>query len=141
MLEFNSSFMPFPQSKILLVEDDPTNELVLRAILHKLGYQVDVATTGKQALTQVIRLNYDLILMDCWLPDIDGWQVTQLLRQYEQEHRRHTVVIALTALVTEYDRDKCFEAGMDGYLSKPVKLKDLSKTLEYWLNPIPALLC
>ena len=117
--------------KILLVEDDPTNQAVLHALLNRLGCQVEVANSGEEALSKLAELTYDIVLMDCCLPDIKGWEVTRVLRKLEPEDSR-TVVIALTALVAEDDRNKCLEAGMDCYLSKPVKLKDLAQALKIW---------
>ncbi len=106
--------------KILLVEDSPLNQKVAVSMLLSAGYPCDVAFNGKEALEATAHLDYDLILMDCQMPVMDGFEATRLIRAAESAKGRHTPIVALTAKAMKGDRDKCFEAGMDAYLTKPV---------------------
>ena len=114
--------------KILLVEDTPINQKVVLNQLEVLGYQADCVENGQQCLDIIDRENYDIVLMDCQMPVLDGYQATKTLRQRETGDR-HTVVIGLTAYAMKGDREKCLAAGMDHYLSKPVRLEDLHAVL------------
>jgi CheY-like chemotaxis protein len=104
--------------RLLLVDDNPINQKVCRAVLGRLGYDVDVAADGLQALQQVSAKRYAAILMDCQMPNMDGYQATQTLRRREGPDR-HTPVIAMPASAMTTDRDRCLQAGMDDYLTKP----------------------
>ncbi|NET08015.1 MAG: response regulator [Symploca sp. SIO2B6] len=125
------------QLKILVVEDTPFNrELVLHQ-LEVLGQQLDLVETvenGQLALEKLAESDYNIVLMDCQIPVIDGYQTTQTLRQREGT-QRHTIVIGMTAYNRSGDRQKCLQAGMDDYLSKPVLLRDLEPLLEKWSFP------
>ena len=125
--------------KILLVEDTPMNLQLAFNQLTILGYEdVDSATNGKEALDQLMEREYDLVLMDCQMPILDGYETTQTLRQLEKS--RHTIVVGMTAYAMTGDperirgavRQKCLDAGMDDYLSKPVAIKELQAVLERW---------
>jgi len=116
--------------KILLVEDTPINLKLVRHQVQLLGHQSDAAENGQQALDKLAQNNYDIVLMDCQMPVMDGYSATRALRQ--REGTRHTVVIGMTAYAMQGDREKCLEAGMDDYLSKPVMIKDLKAMLERW---------
>lgn len=142
----------YSKVKILLVEDTPTNQKVVLNQLKMLGYEADCATNGKEALEKIIGctecsgckaapLNsatplsisaYDIVLMDCQMPVMDGYETTRLLRAFEGESRR-TVVIAMTANAMIGDREKCLSVDMDDYISKPVMLEDLEEVLERWI--------
>ena len=114
--------------KILLVEDTPMNLQLAFNQLKILGYEdVDSATNGKEALDQLMEREYDLVLMDCQMPILDGYETTQTLRQLEKS--RHTIVVGMTAYAMTGDRQKCLDAGMDDYLSKPVAIKELRAVL------------
>ena len=116
---------------LLLVEDNPVNSQVALAMLGQLGYtRVDVAENGRQALDAVGRLVYDLILMDCQMPVMDGYEATRAMRQAGCT----TPIVALTANAMVGDREKCLAAGMDDYIAKPVKARTLADTLEHWLG-------
>ena len=117
--------------KILLVEDTPINLKLVQHQVQLLGYQWESAENGQQALDKLVQDRYDIVLMDCQMPVMDGYQATQALRQREGKNR-HTVVIGMTAYAMQGDREKCLEAGMDDYLSKPVMIKDLKVMLERW---------
>jgi PAS domain S-box-containing protein len=130
-----ASSLPKKQSsnyKILLVEDNPINQKLAIALLQKAGYQVEVAENGLQAVEKVIHQSYDAILMDVQMPDMDGYEATRLIRQREGA-TRHIPIIAMTAHAMQGDRERCLAAGMDDYISKPIKPEILFATLERWL--------
>jgi PAS domain S-box-containing protein len=118
---------------ILLVEDHATNQKVALGILHRLGYRADLAVTGLEALAATERAAYDLILMDCQLPGLDGLEATELIRARDGA-ARHPVIVALTANATADDRARCLAAGMDDYLPKPIRRATLRPVLERWLS-------
>jgi PAS domain S-box-containing protein len=118
--------------KILLVEDNPINQKLAIALLQKAGYQVEVAETGLQAVEKVTNQSYHAILMDVQMPDMDGYEATRLIRQQEGE-TQHIPIIAMTAHAMQGDRERCLAAGMDDYISKPIKPEILFTTLERWL--------
>jgi two-component system, chemotaxis family, sensor kinase Cph1 len=125
----------YSSARILVVEDTPINQKVVLHLLRNLGYQAEAVNNGQEALDQLSQQCYDLVLMDCQMPVLDGYEATQKLRQLEGKHR-HTLVIGVTAYAMMGDRQKCLQAGMDDYLSKPIKLRDLSEMLEKWLQPV-----
>ncbi len=113
---------------VLVAEDNPVNQRVVTAILGRLGHSVKVVGNGKEALDELERDVFDVVLMDCQMPEMDGYTATQLLRERERNDR-HTRVVALTANVFEEDRQRAFEAGMDAWLAKPFRKEDLVKAL------------
>ncbi|MEG4418819.1 response regulator [Microcoleus sp. LAD1_D5] len=115
--------------KILVAEDHPINQQVLVEQLAVLGYQADCVVNGQEALDLLAKKSYDLVLMDCQMPVLDGYKTAQKLRQIEGSDR-HTVVMALTAHAMPGEREKCLAAGMDDYLSKPVDLDALAAALK-----------
>ncbi|MGB3240064.1 MAG: response regulator [Geitlerinemataceae cyanobacterium] len=122
------------KAAVLVVEDTPINQKVVINQLKILGYQTECANNGREALDKLAQLPADLVLMDCQMPILDGYQATRALREIEKANGRHTIVIALTAHALASDRQKCFASGMDDYLSKPVSIDKLGATLEHWLN-------
>ncbi len=118
--------------KVLLVEDNGVNQKVAVRMLQKLGCEVVVAGDGQQALEVLERDSFDVVLMDVQMPVMDGLTATRLLRTREQGTGRHQIVIALTANAMRSDREQCFEAGMDDYLSKPLTLEALRMVLMRW---------
>ncbi|MCY7386083.1 MAG: response regulator [Microcoleus sp. CAN_BIN18] len=118
--------------RILLAEDHPINQQVIVAQLAVLGYQADCAANGQEALERLAEKGYNLVLMDCQMPILDGYETAQKLREREKAEKgdRHTIVIALTAHAMPGEREKCLAAGMDDYLSKPVDLDDLAVVLK-----------
>jgi len=123
--------------RLLLVEDNPVNRKVAVRSLEKMGYQVDVAENGAEALPAALRDDYAAILMDCQMPVMDGYEATAAIRRGEQTRARHTPIIALTASAMEGDRERCLAAGMDDYLAKPLRIEVLAAVLARWLGPAP----
>lgn len=128
-LFFMSSSEPV---QILLVEDDTVNSQLFKMMLERLGYHVDLAENGQEALAKLDEKTYNLILMDCQMPILDGYATTQALRS--QPHNQDTIVVGLTAYAMTEDRDRCLKVGMNDYLTKPLKMSDLSSTIEKWLQ-------
>ncbi len=121
--------------KILLAEDNPVNQAVAVAMLKKQGYKADVVANGLEAVEALSRIPYNLVFMDCFMPEMDGFEATMAIRSSDSDVLDHAVpVIAMTANAMQGDKDKCMAAGMNDYLSKPVKPKDLEQMLERWLK-------
>ncbi len=120
--------------RVLVVEDNKVNQKVASWLLQQLGYEVEVAENGQEAVVMVQVNEYHAILMDCQMPVMDGYQATREIRQLEGE-RGKSVIIAMTAEALRGERERCLEAGMDDYLPKPVTLEKLQATLERWLLP------
>ena len=118
--------------KVLLVEDNAVNRTVVQAMLHSLGCEVDVAVNGEQAVSMAQLGTHSLILMDCRLPVMDGYQATRQIRQLPG--LQEVPIVALTANALQGDRDACLQAGMDDYLAKPFKHADLQQVLQRWLS-------
>ena len=118
---------------ILLVEDDPVAQKVARFQLHRLGYSVHIAQNGREAVEAAFKNDYVLILMDCHMPVMDGFDATRAIREVETEQERHVPIIAMTTRAMEGDRELCQAAGMDDYLSKPVELVRLKEMLQGWI--------
>jgi CheY-like chemotaxis protein len=123
-------------ARILVAEDNPVNQQLARAMLLRLGYQTDVAGNGEEAVEAVMNLPYDLVLMDCQMPVMDGFEATRVIRDREGTVR-HTTIVAVTANAMEGDRERCLTAGMDDYLAKPFRAGDLRRVLERWIAMSP----
>jgi CheY-like chemotaxis protein len=104
-------------------------------MLEKLGCRVDLAANGREALTMAADLRYDILFMDCFMPELDGYAATAELRQRERPGERRLPVIALTANAMSEDRARCLAAGMDDYLSKPVRIEEIREMLRRWASP------
>ncbi len=117
------------QLRVLLAEDNPVNRTLALRLLGKLGHQVDVANNGEEALALHARGNFDIILMDVQMPVMGGFEATARIREREAAGSPHTPIVAMTAHAMKGDRERCLEAGMDGYLSKPVHAPDLVEAL------------
>ncbi|MBH0179959.1 MAG: response regulator [Nitrospira sp.] len=116
------------RGRILVAEDNPINQKVAVKMIEKLGYRVDVVGNGNEAIEASGRIQYDLIFMDCQMPEVDGFEATKGIRM--REHGvRHTPIVAMTANAMTEDRERCLEAGMDDYLSKPVASNSLAAVL------------
>jgi two-component system sensor histidine kinase/response regulator len=119
--------------RVLVVEDNPLNQAVAVAILAKLGYRAEVAGNGRAAVEAVTDAAYGAVLMDCQLPELDGYQATAEIRRREGAGR-HTPIIAMTAAALPGDRERCLAAGMDDYIAKPVLVGDVAAALSRWLH-------
>ncbi len=121
--------------KILLAEDNLVNQKVALLQLEKLGYQVDVAFNGQEVLAAINNNHYDLILMDCQMPETDGFEATRQIRNSNNPNLKNIKIIGLTAQAMDGDRQRCLLAGMDDYLSKPATMERLKETIEKWVLP------
>lgn len=120
--------------RILLAEDNPVNQMVAVSLIKKQGFQADTVANGLEAVKALQSIPYDLVLMDCQMPEMDGFEATRKIRASETHVLNPQVpVVALTAFAMAGDRERCLECGMNDYLSKPIKPKDLSDVLEKWL--------
>jgi two-component system, sensor histidine kinase and response regulator len=122
-----------PRARILVAEDNPVNQRVASHMLKKLGYRCDIASNGKEAVEMFEQLPYDLVLMDCQMPEMDGYTAAQCIRQREETRGGHTPVIAMTANAMREDRARCLDAGMDGFIPKPIALEELETAMECWI--------
>lgn len=123
------------KARVLLVEDNPVNQEVAMIALEQLGCTVDVAFDGLQAVDRFKSQSYDLLFMDCQMPNMDGLTATRVIREYERAHHKSpTPIVAMTANALPTDRDKCLEAGMSDYLSKPVRRLDVINILNMHLK-------
>ena len=119
--------------RILVAEDNPVNQKITSRILEKKGYSVHLVSNGAQALEALDAMKFDLVLMDCQMPIMDGYEATEKLREKEESTGERMPVIAMTANALKGDREKCLESGMDGYLSKPVKPELLYSVLKEYI--------
>jgi CheY-like chemotaxis protein len=138
--------------RLLVAEDNPVNQKVAVKMLEKLGYKVDVVSNGKEAVEAVRRQPYTVVLMDCQMPEMDGLEATRAIRTWEQDGSAnrstsaqdvhstdgpssagfHIPIIAMTANAMEEDRQRCLDAGMDDFVSKPISSSVISKVLAQW---------
>lgn len=126
---------PYASLRILVVDDNAVNRQVAQRMVEKLGFQVDAADDGQQAIDLHNAHPYDLILMDCQMPNLDGYQATQRIRAQEGASRR-TPIVALTACSTPDEWKKCQASGMDDFITKPLRPRILQQTLGNWLRPV-----
>jgi len=115
--------------RILLAEDNPTNQLLVASLLQKRGHQVTMAGTGGEALSAYSTQSFDLIVMDVQMPEMNGFEATAAIREIEKSTGTHTPILALTANTVDGDRDRCLAAGMDAYISKPIRFDDFMSTI------------
>jgi CheY-like chemotaxis protein/HPt (histidine-containing phosphotransfer) domain-containing protein len=119
-------------ARILVADDHHVNQQLAVMLVERLGHRADVVANGQEAIEAVSRIAYDVILMDCHMPELDGYEATRAIRQSESQ-TRHTPIIAMTANAMTGDREKCLSAGMDEHLSKPIRPEELARVLAKWL--------
>jgi two-component system sensor histidine kinase/response regulator len=118
--------------RVLVAEDNAVNQLLVKRLFEKMGQPMDLAVTGREAVAMATLRHYDIIFMDCSMPDLDGYQATAELRRLERGGPHRTAIVALTANAMAEDRERCLAAGMDDHLSKPVRADDLAQALRRW---------
>jgi CheY-like chemotaxis protein len=123
--------------RALLVDDNAVNAEIAAALMRDLGFQVELASDGHEALSRLAESRFDVVLMDCEMPQLDGYEATRRWRAIEQQHGdgRHVPIMALTANAVAGDRERCLEFGMDDYLAKPFEVSELEAVLERVLSP------
>lgn len=124
----------FEDKAVLVVEDNPVNRELALMQLKKLGVKAEVAENGLEAVNALSKKEYSLILMDCQMPVMDGYEATKSIRKTEATLGRRTPIVAMTANALQGDREKCLSAGMDDYISKPVRVKNLREVIEKWVE-------
>lgn len=130
----DTTYQDAPAARLLLVEDNPVNQTLAKMILKRLGYIVDVVDNGEKAVAAVEHGDYALVLMDCQIPKMDGYKATEAIRRAEQQSGRYLPIIAMTANVMKGDREKCFAAGMNAFVAKPIDIELLKHQLDIQLN-------
>src|SRR5712692_5744525 len=121
--------------QVLVAEDNPVNQLVAKRIFQKLGHQVTVVGNGREALTAVQNGKFDLIAMDVQMPEMDGLDATIAIRAWEKTAGTHSPIMAMTAHAMKGDRERCLAAGMDGYISKPIRIRELEQAIAQLVGP------
>jgi CheY-like chemotaxis protein len=121
--------------RVLLAEDNAVNQLVVRRTIERAGHEVAIVNNGREALETLARRSFDLVLMDVQMPEMDGFEATAEIRRGEQGSGRHQFIVAMTAHAIKGDRERCLNAGMDDYLSKPIKIADLASLIEGISDP------
>ncbi len=124
------------RTHLLVAEDNIVNQKVVVRVLEKQGYRVDVVGNGREALEAHTRTAYAMILMDCQMPDMDGYEATAAIRNRELTTGGHIPIVAMTANAMQGDRERCLEAGMDGYVSKPIQPQTLADLVSQWAPPM-----
>ena len=120
--------------RILVAEDNPVNQKVAQALIRKMGLQADVVSNGQEAINVLQMIPYDLVLMDCQMPEMDGFEATRCIRRQGSNALNPLVpIIAMTAATMRGDREKCIQAGMSDFIAKPVQIRELAEMLARWL--------
>jgi CheY-like chemotaxis protein len=123
--------------RILLVEDNKVNQMLAVALLRKRRHEVTVADDGRKAIALIERSDFDIVLMDVQMPEMDGLEATRLIRDMESESTRRLPIIAVTAHTMDEDRQRCLDAGMDDYVRKPIDPAELEAAIERWTGELP----
>ena len=125
-----------PKIQVLVVEDNMVHQQLVMRFLEKKGYQVDLASNGFEAIELFKRNNFSIIFMDCLMPEMDGYETTQIIREIERKNSQmaRTPIVALTAHAIDGEAERCFQVGMDEFITKPYKLAQLEMVLERYIN-------
>ena len=126
----NAAQTKLPSRKILLAEDNVVNQKVALRLLERQGYRADVVANGLEVLEALGRQAYDVVLMDVQMPEMDGYETTSAIRSSEARTGRHLPIIAMTAHAMKGDRERCLEAGMDGYVAKPIRAQQILEAIQ-----------
>jgi len=118
--------------RTLVAEDMPVNRLLMTKVIDKFGCSIDTASNGKEAVQMARKNDYDIIFMDCHMPEVDGFEATREIRAYEETLNKHTVIIALTADAMTGDRERCLAAGMDDHIGKPFRQEQIAAIMKKW---------
>jgi CheY-like chemotaxis protein len=135
---------PLPKIRILLAEDNRVNQKVALGLIQKIGLTADVVANGYEVLSALQRIQYDVVFMDCQMPEMDGYEATQAIRRMEVETSKPCPwnvplhIIAMTANAMQGDREKCLAVGMNDYVSKPVRVTELHAALSRWKPHSPS---
>jgi len=121
---------PLTDVRFLLVEDNAVNRKVATAMLSRFGAEIHHAFNGTEAVQAVKQTEFDVILMDCQMPEMDGFEATRRIRAWERAHGGHRLIIAMTANAMKGDRERCLESGMDDYVTKPIKPAGLLEAIQ-----------
>ena len=125
------------ERRVLVVEDDKSNQVVFSTLLKNMGLDFDLAVTGRQAVEAVRQRTYAIILMDIRMPDLDGLEATKTIRSLGSVNGRQIPIVAVTAQAMDGDKERCIWAGMSDYLSKPFTREELEKTIFRWIGTVP----
>jgi PAS domain S-box-containing protein len=121
--------------RLLVAEDNHVNQRVARAMIRRLGYQVDIVANGQETIEALRLIPYDLVLMDCQMPEMDGFEATRLIRRAESKVLNCNIpIIAMTASAMKGDKERCLSAGMNDFIAKPVRMTELERMLAAWLR-------